>query len=85
MKTENRYIKIEEYLHTGRTKGFNVTNKSGGYIIGEIYWYTNWRQYCFYLLDNMVFNSECLELITDFLKEINIEHKKNWVQKKESA
>ena len=80
MKTENKYIKIEDYKHTGKTKGFEVWNKSGDYIIAEISWYSNWRQYCLMLNENMVFNSECLELITDFLKELNIEHRKGWKQ-----
>ena len=85
MERENKYIKIVEYLHTGKTKGFEVWNKSGDYIIAEISWYSNWRQYCFYIFEGMVFNSECLELITNFLKEINVEHRKNWKQKKEEA
>ena len=84
MKTENKYIKIAEVPHTGKTKGFNVINKSGNYGIGYIEWYGAWRQYCFMPEDNMIFNSTCLELITEFLKDINIKYRKNWVQKKES-
>ena len=82
MKTENKYILIKETPHTGKTKGFDIINKSSDYPIGEIYWYTNWRQYCFFTWDDMIFNSQCLELILEFLKEINIEHRKNWKQKK---
>ena len=83
METENKYIKIVEYKHTGKTRGFEVWNKSGEYIIAEISWYSNWRQYCLFTItdDIMVFNSDCLELITKFLKGINIEHRKNWKQK----
>ncbi len=84
MKTENKYIRIEETPHIGKTKGFDVINKSG-YPIGYIGWYLAWRQYCFFPFENMVFNSECLELITGFLKGINIEHRKNWIQKKKDV
>ena len=79
MKTENKYIKIREVPHLGKTKGFEVVNKSGGYILADISWYSPWRQYCIEFFDKMVFNSQCLELITEFLKDINIEHRKNWV------
>jgi len=81
MKTENKYIRIIEMVHFGKTKRFDIMNKTGTYPIAEIRWYGNWRQYCFFPYD-IVFNSECLELIVDFLKEINIEHRKNWKQKK---
>lgn len=85
MKTENKYIKIGETLHTGKTRGFDIVNKSSNDLIGYIEWYRNWRQYCFFPYEDMVFNSECLELITEFLKEINIEHRKSWNQKKIDA
>jgi len=63
-KTENKYIKIGETPHTGKTRGFDIVNKSGNYPIGYIEWYRNWRQYCFFSYEDMVFNSQCLELIT---------------------
>lgn len=85
METENKYIKIIETPHTGKTKGFEIINKSGNYPIGEIYWYSNWRQYCLFTWEDMIFNSQCLELINEFLKGINIEHRKSWKQKKEEA
>ena len=88
MKTENKYIRIQEYNHTGKTRGFDVITKPGGYVLGDISWYGPWRQYCFTPVDDagpLVFNSECLDLITDFLKDINIEHRKNWNQKKEES
>ena len=82
-KAENKYIKIVETPHIGKTKGFDVWNKTGNYIIAQIYWYSNWRQYCVHSIDDMIYNSTCLELITEFLREINIEHRKSWNQKKE--
>ncbi len=81
METGNKYIKIVETPHLGKTKGFDVLNKKGDYQLGDIEWYSEWRQYCFFPFDYMVFNSECLELITEFLKGINIEHRKSWNQK----
>ena len=48
MNKENKYIKIVEVPHSGKTRGFEVWNKSGDYLIGEIEWYGAWRQYCFF-------------------------------------
>ena len=81
MKTENKYIRIIEIPHMGKTKAFEIHNKSGGYALAEIDWYSCWRQYCLTVYADMIFNSDCLDLINDFLKEINIEHRKNWKQK----
>jgi len=85
MKTENKYIRIVEMAHPGKTKRFDVVNRTGNYPIAEIRWYGNWRQYCIFPYDGMVFNSECLELIVGFLKGINIEHRKSWNQKKDES
>lgn len=76
--SENKYIKIEEYKHTGKTKGFYVINKSSGYIIGDISWYNPWREYCFTPVRDtgpLVFNNECLELITSFITVIDMRKK----------
>ena len=81
MKTENKYISIEKTASKNKTDIYAVINKSGQYPIGTIYWYGAWRQYCFDAYLDMVFNSECLELITDFLKDINVKHRSNWKQK----
>ena len=80
-KTENKYIKIVETRSTEKTKFFEVINKAEDYLIGEIEWYGAWRQYCFFPYEDMVFNSTCLDLINDTLKEINIKHCSNWKQK----
>ena len=82
MKVENKYIRIVEIPKTGKTKRFYVWNKNGDYVLAEIFWYSNWRQYCVEFFDKMVFNSTCLDLINGFIKSINIEHRKNWSQKK---
>jgi len=85
MNRENKYIKIVETRSTEKTKFFEVINKAEDYLIGEIYWYGAWRQYCLFTpYSDMVFNSACLELIINFLNDINEKHKANWKQKKEA-
>ncbi len=85
MKTKNKWIEIVEIPHEGKTKSFNIINKSDDDTIGEIYWYSSWRQYCFYSYGNMIFSSGCLDFIIDFLKEINTKHRKSWNKKKQEA
>ena len=84
MKTENQYIKIVETKGARKTRCFDIWNKKADYIVGEIYWYGAWRQYCLLALEGMVFNNTCLELIINFLNDINEKHRSNWKQKKEA-
>ncbi len=74
--TENRYIRIVETPSNGKTKKFNIINKSSNCPIGKIEWYWEWRQYCFFPSNYSIFNSTCIALITDFLKDINTKHRK---------
>lgn len=83
-KANNSYIKIKLARKNEKTNIYCVKTKKDDILLGFIKWYGAWRQYCFMPEDNMIFNSTCLELITEFLKDINIKYRKNWVQKKES-
>jgi hypothetical protein len=58
-----------------KTKTFDCINNKSGAILGNIKWYSNWRQYCFFSSDNTIFNSSCLEDISYFLKQLNNGHK----------
>lgn len=83
---ENKHIKIVEYPPAAwkKTRDFGVVNKKSNDHIAIISWYSPWRQYCLSTFEgnDTIFNSECLELVTPFLKRINTEHRKNWKQKK---
>ncbi|KKM86433.1 hypothetical protein LCGC14_1279120 [marine sediment metagenome] len=51
-----------------KTNVWTVNSKNQGTLLGEIRWYSPWRQYCFYPI-NSIFNSEGLGEIKKFLDD----------------
>lgn len=61
-----------------KTSIWQVISIKHGNILGEIRWFSVWRQYCFFPKYLTVFNSDCLEVIYKFLVACNDEYKKKW-------
>ena len=55
-----------------KTKVFEVINKQSRKL-GLIKWYAQWRRYCFYTYEGLVFDASCLEDIAKFIRELMIE------------
>lgn len=68
MEIENDYIRFEKVGDTGKTKIWNVVSKKHGNVLGTIKWYGAWRQYTFQPEDSTVFNPECLDTISRFIR-----------------
>lgn len=64
------YIRFETYAKKLKTKVYGVVNIKSGFRIGIIKWYSAWRQYCFYPDEETIFNTECMQYIIDFIKEL---------------
>jgi len=64
-----KYIRFEQSEET--KTGWYCKNKKSDDILGFVYFYKPWKQYCFYTIDNMVFNISCLQDIADFLGYLN--------------
>jgi len=60
---------------SGKTSVYTVLSRSRGQVLGIISWFSPWRQYCFAPANNIVCSSSCLDLVVEFLKEINKAHK----------
>ena len=77
MKIKYKYIEfiIQEKLKNRKTDKYTCRNHVTDEEIGEAYWNTGWRQYCFYTRSDIQFSGSCLIDIADFLKQINIIHK----------
>ena len=71
----NKYIWFELLVSFEKTQSWAVVNKSGGYHLGVILWYSGWRQYVFRSNENMEYNNSCLETITKFLTRLNTDKK----------
>lgn len=70
---ENKFIRIEERedkVYNGRTS-YEVINKRGDYVLGEIYYLPAWRQYVFAPFEDTEYNYSCLETIVSWLTELN--------------
>lgn len=59
--------KSEEESKGKKTDVFNLTSKSGSHL-GQVQWYPQWRQYCFFPARDCVFSVGCLKDINDFIE-----------------
>lgn len=64
----SQYIEFVETGDTGKTKIWEVRHRSEPVTLGVISWYGPWRQYTFWPAFNTVWNTDCLEQITAFIK-----------------
>jgi hypothetical protein len=71
----NPYIYFRLVEEKPKTQVWSVVNKSQGYTLGNIMWYSPWRQYVFEPQGNMVFNTICLDTINNFIKRLNKERR----------
>lgn len=72
MVKEYKFLRIEGLKITGRkTPIFNVLNRGSKGLLAEIRWYAPWRQYCFFPLEDTVWNDGCLTDVKDFLGKVN--------------
>jgi hypothetical protein len=69
---ESRFIKIKdiESKFDGKPR-YEVINKRGDYVLGDIYYFSGWRQYIFAPYEDSEYNSECLSTIVSWLNELN--------------
>jgi hypothetical protein len=67
----NKYIQFELMEDTGKTQHWIVVNKNYGTNLGQISWYSSWRQYTFQPADQTEFNNTCLITIVNFLNKLN--------------
>lgn len=79
-----KYIEIKEVgvSPTKKTKIWLVSNKRSLETIGHIKWYGGFRKYVFYPTPPefegqwVLFDSDCMHLIAEFLVIVNRHHKK---------
>jgi hypothetical protein len=74
MKTEYKYIRFMCLGDTGKTSRWSIHNIRTQAFLGEIKWYSAWRQYCFFTTMDSVFNDSCMLDILDFIKQLSAAH-----------
>jgi hypothetical protein len=73
-KISYKYIYFILIQKKPKTDIWSCYNAKNDWLLGQIKWYSGWRQYC-YFPENALFSRSCLLDIADFLKKINKEHK----------
>lgn len=75
---ESPYLLIKE-VNPSRpgalTKVFGVFSKSQGCVLAYISWYSSWRQYTLKPEPGTVWNTDCLDFISEFIKKLMEERK----------
>ena len=56
---------------TGKTSRWSIHNNRSQAFLGEIKWYSAWRQYCFFTTSDAVFNDSCMRDILDFIAQLS--------------
>ena len=60
-----------------KTKMWECRNNKSNFCLGEVAWYSSWRQYCFEPpFEPVVFSASCLADIIDFLDKQNKGYRK---------
>ena len=71
MQTEYRHIRFVNYGDTGKTTRWAIFNNKTDSFLGEIKWYSAWRQYCFFTTMDAVFSCSCMRDILDFIGQLS--------------
>ena len=63
----SKYLDFIQIRDTGKTKVWQVQNKSGA-AIGKIGWYGPWRKYVFYPHSDTLWDNACLRDMVKFIE-----------------
>lgn len=60
---------------TKKTKIIAIVSIHHDEAIGEIRWFSRWRQYCFYPYKETVWNTDCLNDVNEVIRELMLKRK----------
>ena len=69
LTNEYKYITMIKTEDKPKTSVFEVYSKHED-LLGEIRFFAQWRQYCFFPEDDCVFSKGCMEDINDFITKL---------------
>lgn len=80
------YLRLNETQPSDRkTKVVYVYSVSGGNLLGKIMWYARWRQYAFYPTEQTIWNPDCLDVVNQRIRTLNIAHAREVRQRRRSV
>lgn len=72
LDNDYKYITMIKSEDKPKTSVFEVYTKHKD-ILGEIKWFPQWRQYCFFPEDDCVFSKGCMADINQFIEKLMIQ------------
>lgn len=66
---ETKWLSITHQGNTGKTDFWNVYTKEGTLLLGQIRWFSTFRQYSFYPQPNTVYEKQFMRDIANFMEE----------------
>lgn len=73
MKTSYKWIKFVKIATTSVKTSMWECRHHDNTLLGEVKWYSFWRQYCFFPDYDMVFSKGCMDDICNFMVELRKE------------
>lgn len=64
------YIEFELIEQKPKTMVFSVNNKKSEINLGTIKWFSSWRQYCFFPIEETIFSQGCMKEIQDYIQKL---------------
>ncbi|HEC40677.1 hypothetical protein LCGC14_0223090 [marine sediment metagenome] len=68
IKNKKKYIRFDFLEKKPKTMVYAVVNIKFGNILGVIKWHSAWRKYCFFSEGNVIYDTICLNEISEFIK-----------------
>ena len=53
---------------SGKTDIWAIRSVSSSEVLGEIKWFGRWRQYVFFPVDGTIWNPDCLDAVSTFVR-----------------
>lgn len=69
-----QYIRFEKTAESFNNHPlYNVINKRHGDVLGQVFWYTIWKQYGFTAEDSAVWSKGCLQDVIAFIETLELD------------
>jgi hypothetical protein len=86
MKTDYEYIRFVAIPNQSRkTDLYACYNKRSMDVLGMVFWYAAWRQYCFQPRAHTIYSAGCLQDVKDFIGQLMMDHRATLSARKADA
>lgn len=79
--SNNYFLIIKMCIDGRKTPMYHIWSKTSLSDIGIIKWYGAWRKFCFFPIEDTIWDSKCLSNIIEFLDKINKDYREEMKRK----